>query len=38
VYPDFNIAAAVGEHRKLNFEDSYIEMVVKGLKRAGLGH
>jgi TolB-like protein len=36
LYPGFNLEKAVLEHRKFSFEQSYIDLAVEGLRKAGV--
>jgi adenylate cyclase len=36
LYPGFNLEKAVMEHKKFSFEQSYIELAVEGLRKAGV--
>jgi len=36
LYPDFDLEKAVAEHRKFSFEQSYIDLAVDGLRKAGV--
>jgi TolB-like protein len=36
LYPGFNLEKAVMEHRKFSFEQSYIDLAVDGLRKAGV--
>ena len=36
LYPDFDLEKAVMEHRKYSFEQSYIDLAVDGLRKAGV--
>jgi TolB-like protein/tetratricopeptide (TPR) repeat protein len=36
LYPGFDLQAAVREHRKFSFEQSYIDLAVDGLRKAGV--
>ncbi|MGH6816490.1 MAG: winged helix-turn-helix domain-containing tetratricopeptide repeat protein [Hyphomicrobiaceae bacterium] len=38
LYPGFDLEKAVMEHRKFSFEESYIELAVEGLRKAGIGN
>ena len=36
LYPSFDLDKAVMEHRKFSFEQSYIDLAVDGLRKAGV--
>ena len=36
LYPGFDLDKAITEHRKFSFEQSYIDLAVDGLRKAGV--
>ena len=36
LYPEFDLEKAVLEHEKFSFEQSYIDLAVEGLRKAGV--